>query len=77
MKKEDNRLFYVLIAIAVVVLAVSVYITVNNTYYGTNYQKAVSAQNPADICATPQGYTDEQWRTHMSHHPDMYAQCLK
>ncbi|MEW6062834.1 MAG: hypothetical protein AB1571_00475 [Nanoarchaeota archaeon] len=44
--------------------------------YGNNYQKALSSENPGDICATPPGYTDEQWRGHMRHHPDRYAQCL-
>ncbi|MBI2530054.1 MAG: hypothetical protein HYW05_02845 [Candidatus Diapherotrites archaeon] len=41
-----------------------------------NYQKAVSAENPEDICKAPAGYTQEQWEEHMGHHPDRYAQCL-
>ena len=75
--KDSNILFYILIAAAVVVVAFSVYNLVGNNYYGSNYQKAMSAQNPTDICATPEGYTDEAWREHMSHHPDMYAECFK
>lgn len=75
-RKENNTMLYVLVAAAVVVMAFSLYVTISNTYYGQNYQKAIAAQNPSDICATPAGYTDEQWRTHMSHHPDMYAGCL-
>lgn len=76
-KKESNALFYVLIAAAVVVVAFSAYALINNTYYGSNYQRAIQSQNPTDICATPDGYTDAEWREHMGHHPDMYAECLK
>ena len=77
-KKESIMLFYMLIAAAVIVVAFSVYNLINGSnYYGSDYQKAMSAQNPTDICATPEGYTDEAWREHMSHHPDMYAECFK
>lgn len=41
-----------------------------------NYARAKAAENPNDKCATPPGYTDAQWREHMSHHPDQYAGCL-
>lgn len=40
-----------------------------------NFDKAVQAELP-DICQTPQGYTDEQWREHMSHHPERYQECF-
>lgn len=40
-----------------------------------NYEKAISVQLD-DKCATPPGYTDESWKEHMSHHPDMYEECL-
>ncbi|MBI3190158.1 hypothetical protein HYZ41_00485 [archaeon] len=36
-----------------------------------------SAQQPLDKCLPPSGYTEESWREHMSHHPDIYADCLK
>lgn len=71
----NNILMYVLIVAAIAVMAFSLYVTVSNTY-GAQYQKAIAAQNPADICATPAGYTDAEWQEHMSHHPDMYAECL-
>lgn len=40
-----------------------------------NYQEFVSAEL-ADKCAVPDGYTEEKWREHMSHHPDRYEGCL-
>lgn len=40
-----------------------------------NYEKFV-ANELEDKCKTPPGYSDEQWRQHMSHHPDRYKECL-
>jgi len=45
--------------------------------YGSNYQQALASQDPNNICKAPAGYTQDQWNTHMSHHPDMYKQCLQ
>jgi rhodanese-related sulfurtransferase len=39
------------------------------------FKAAVSAELP-DKCQTPDGYTDEEWAEHMSHHPDRYAECF-
>ncbi len=38
---------------------------------------AVSPKAANDKCAAPVGYTNEQWREHMGHHPDIYAECLR
>jgi len=65
-----------LLVLIVVLSSVAIYEFVQ-LRYGSAYQKALAAQDPNDICATPPGYTDEEWRTHMGHHPDTYAQCLK
>lgn len=27
-------------------------------------------------CKMEEGYTPEEWKEHMSHHPDIYAECL-
>ncbi len=29
-----------------------------------------------DKCSPPAGYEEEDWREHMSHHPDIYRECL-
>lgn len=47
---------------------------VKNTAENFNAFKA--AENPQDKCATPPGYTDEQWKEHMGHHPEQYQECL-
>ena len=40
-----------------------------------NDQKA-SLQDE-DLCDAPEGYTQEEWIEHMSHHPEQYKECLK
>ena len=76
LKIKMSNIGLIAIVLIVVLSSVAIYEFVQMRY-GTAYQQALAAQNPSDICATPAGYTDAQWRTHMSHHPDMYAQCLK
>ncbi len=29
-----------------------------------------------DKCKPASGYTEETWREHMSHHPNIYQECL-
>ena len=29
-----------------------------------------------DNCVVPEGYSEEDWKEHMSHHPDRYEGCL-
>lgn len=35
-----------------------------------------SGKSGLDKCAPQPGYTEESWREHMSHHPNIYAECL-
>jgi len=74
----NNLILYGAIIIAIIVLAFSVYtMTHSYPYTEQNYQQAKAAEIPGNKCATPSGYTDIQWKQHMSHHPDQYAECLK
>ncbi len=77
-----KELAYALIAIAIVsiiLLNVYAFSRKDNSVVKTadNFNKFKAAENPDDKCATPSGYTDEQWKEHMGHHPDMYAECLE
>lgn len=67
--KQKTRINVIVSAIVILVIAIISVLIIN-------YYIAISSENPSDICKTPSGYTDEQWRTHMSHHPDRYAQCF-
>lgn len=35
-----------------------------------------SGKNEIDKCKPQAGYTEESWREHMGHHPDIYKECL-
>ncbi|MEK6829978.1 MAG: hypothetical protein AABY15_07720 [Nanoarchaeota archaeon] len=35
-----------------------------------------SGKSGLDKCKPSSGYTEESWREHMSHHPDIYKECL-
>ena len=63
----------VVLVIAIIFSAVSYY---KASKYGAAYKNALNAQDPDDKCKTPAGYTDEQWKEHMGHHPDQYKECL-
>jgi len=73
---SKNIFLYVMIVIAISILAYSIY-GVYTSYFGANYQNALKAENTSNPCATPQGYTEQEWKEHMSHHPDRYKDCLK
>ena len=30
----------------------------------------------SDLCTPEQGYTEQEWIEHMSHHPQIYKECL-
>ena len=35
-----------------------------------------SGKSIDDKCKPAQGYTEESWMEHMSHHPNIYKECL-
>ena len=37
----------------------------------------VSGNSMGDKCKPGPGYTEESWREHMSHHPNIYKDCLQ
>ncbi|MEX2017190.1 MAG: hypothetical protein WD876_01845 [Candidatus Pacearchaeota archaeon] len=36
----------------------------------------ITGDNTADKCKPEPGYTEESWKEHMSHHPNIYQECL-
>lgn len=78
--EKNEIILYGILFVVVVGLAFSVVSMVKSKQglenNPANYNKFVSAQNPNDICKTPEGYTDKDWKEHMGHHPDQYKECL-
>lgn len=35
-----------------------------------------SGKSVAEKCKPQPGYTEESWREHMGHHPNIYRECL-
>jgi len=44
---------------------------------GMTYAVKDFGKSGEDICEPGLGYTEESWKEHMSHHPNLYAECLK
>lgn len=43
---------------------------------GMIYAVKDSGETNEDICEPEQGYTEESWKEHMGHHPNIYKECL-
>jgi len=74
----ENKLTIAIILFVAIFLGFVAYeiSVINSSHSETKFEAALAAENPEDKCATPEGYTDEEWREHMGHHPDMYGECL-
>ena len=75
-QKYDQIILYVVMVILIAVLVWSIFSLTQKNYFGSDYNKAMQSENKENICATPEGYTDVEWREHMGHHPDIYKECL-
>ena len=76
MENKLTTAVIIFVAVFIGFVAYEVYYA-GNGHTEAKYQATIAAQVSSDKCATPAGYTDEQWKQHMSHHPDMYEECLK
>ncbi len=71
-----------LVVVGLVVLNVYAFSRPSSTGKGAvantpeNFDEFRSAENPADKCAVPDGYTEKEWKEHMGHHPELYEECL-
>lgn len=74
----ENKLTIAIILFVAVFLGFVAYeiSTINSSHSESKFEAAIAAENPEDKCAIPEGYTAEQWREHMGHHPDQYEECL-
>ena len=78
----DEKILIAVFAGAIVIGAMVLYFSATgqpNKLENTqlNFEQFTSNENPDDICAVPAGTDLEQWKEHLGHHPDKYAQCLK
>ncbi len=75
MKNQDKIISYVLLGLVLIAMVFSIGTFFSKGYSQEKYEKFVSAEGD-DKCKTPSGYTDKEWKDHMSHHPEQYKECL-
>ena len=64
----------ILYAIVFILLALLISMTL---FPGIIHAWKDSGKSGEDKCKPAPGYTEESWREHMSHHPDIYKECLQ
>ncbi len=67
----DKKIILYIIA-GILVLALLIFTFFPNMIYAFRD----SGNSGEDKCTPPAGQTEEAWREHMGHHPDIYAGCL-
>lgn len=79
MKDIEKIILYIALFVLIIGLAWSVTAMFKSDagaqHSEQRYQQFVQSEL-TDKCAVPQGYTEEAWKEHMSHHPDRYEGCL-
>ena len=75
MADYEKIILYGLLVVIVIGLVFSISTFFSKGYSQKEYDKFVSAEGN-NKCETPEGYTDQEWKDHMSHHPDRYKECL-
>jgi hypothetical protein len=67
---ENKFILYIIVGLLIFGLLVLTF------YPGIITALKDSGKSVEDKCKTPQGKTDVEWREHMSHHPNIYKECL-
>ena len=69
MKRETTIILYLVVGILIVGLLLL-------TFFPGTFQALKDAGKTGDICQPAPGYTQKSWQEHMSHHPNIYKECL-
>jgi len=75
MANYEKIILYGLLIMVIIGVIFSISAFFSKGYTREEYNKFVSAEG-SNKCETPAGYTDQEWKEHMSHHPDQYKECL-
>ena len=67
---NKNIILYVIVGLLILGLLVMTF------FPGTIQEWKDSGKTLEDKCKPAPGYTEESWREHMSHHPNIYKECL-
>ena len=75
MANYEKIILYGLLIIIIIGVIFSISTFLSKGYSQKEYDQFVSAEG-SNKCETPSGYTNQEWKEHMSHHPDKYKECL-
>ena len=67
---DKNIISYIILGLLIIGLLIM------TIFPGTIQALKDSGKSIGDKCKPAQGYTEESWREHMSHHPNIYKECL-
>jgi uncharacterized membrane protein YdfJ with MMPL/SSD domain len=67
---DKKIILYIIIAVAIVILLLFTF------FPNVIHIFKDSGVSGEDKCAPPPGQTEEAWQEHMSHHPNVYKECL-
>lgn len=67
---NQKVILYVILGIVILILIIF------TLFPGTIRAWKDSGKSTEDKCKPAPGYTEEEWREHMSHHPNIYSECL-
>ena len=67
---NKNIIIYFVIGLLILGLLIMTF------FPGKIYAWRDSKRAGQDKCRSGIGYTEESWKEHMSHHPNIYAECL-
>lgn len=67
---NKNIFIYIMVGLLIIGLLVLTF------FPGTIRAWKDSGKSGIDKCKPAPGYTEESWREHMSHHPNIYKECL-
>ncbi len=67
---DERIILYIISAMLILVLLIFTF------FPGAMYALKDSRSSGLDKCKPGPGYTEESWKEHMSHHPNIYRECL-
>jgi hypothetical protein len=70
---DKKILLYLIIGISIIGL---VLFTLFPGMIHTFKDSGITGSSVEDKCSPAPGYDEESWREHMSHHPNIYKECL-
>lgn len=68
----DKNIIILYIVVSVLILG----LLIMTFFPGTIQAWKDSGKSSSEKCTPQPGYTEGSWREHMSHHPNIYKECL-